>query len=138
MNRKLLVPVVLASAASLFSVNAAAQDVLVYDDNTEDQVAQTACTNLGYTCTVANSTNFNSLLTGSEWDLVVMDLPSTRPDGDWQGLLGAYIAGGGRVIQSGWSESDFVTLAADFEVVIAGSHQPIEIEGNRGAYIALH
>jgi len=106
--------------------NAQAQEVLVYDANTDDHVAQTACTNLGYTCTVANETDFDTLLNGAAWDLVIMDLPSTDPDGPWQTSLTTYIDGGGLAIQTGWSSSHFSTLAAVFEVSIAGSHDAVQ------------
>ena len=106
--------------------NAQAQEVLVYDHNTDDNVAQTACTNLGYTCTVANETDFDTLLNGSVWDLVIMDLPSTGPAGPWQTSLTTYIDGGGLAIQTGWSTSHFSTLAAVFEVSIAGSHDAVQ------------
>ncbi len=106
--------------------NAQAQEVLVYDTTDEDHVAQTACTNLGYTCTVANSTDFDALLNGAAWDLVIMDLPSTDPDGPWQTSLTTYIDGGGLAIQTGWDSGDFSTLAAVFEVSISGSHDAVQ------------
>jgi hypothetical protein len=113
------------SVLALLGSVAQAQSVLVYDHNTKDQVAQTACNNLGLSCTVANSADFVSELTGGNWDVVVMDLPSNRPEGDWQGAVSDYIAGGGRAIQTGWAEGDFASLADDFEVIISGNHQPI-------------
>ena len=119
--KRLLVLGALAIGCSV----AQAQNVLVYDHNTHDQVAQTACNNLGLACTVAGSADFVTELTGGAWDLVVMDLPSNVPAGDWQGELSTYIAAGGRVIQTGWNSGDFAVLAADFEVILSGDHEPI-------------
>jgi hypothetical protein len=112
---------------SIFSASAQAQNVLIYDDNSNDQVAQQACANLGYTCTVADSTNFVTLLTGGGWDMVVMDYPSNSPSGDWQTPLAAYINGGGRAIQTGWDAGDFTTLAATYEVVLDTDHNAITL-----------
>ena len=120
MKRFLLLFGLMLTAPALF-----AQAVLVYDENTDDAVAQTACTNLGYTCTVATSGDFVTQLTGGTWDLVVMDLPSTDPAGDWQTPLAAYITGGGKAIQTGWNGSDFTALADVFEVTLSGNHDAI-------------
>lgn len=102
-----------------------AQNVLIYDHNTNDGVAQTACTNLGFTCTVEGETTFTSALTGGTWDLVVLDLPSTIPDGAWQTALTDYINGGGRAIQTGWQTSSMNLIAPAFEVTLAGAHEAI-------------
>ncbi|HVN74806.1 MAG TPA: hypothetical protein VMT19_00715 [Thermoanaerobaculaceae bacterium] len=106
---------------------AQAQQVLIYDDNSNDHVAQEACAALGYSCTTGNSSNFVTLLTGQQWNLVVMDLPSTEPTGDWQTPLAAHIAAGGSAIQTGWDASDFTTLAASFEVTLGATHNPLTL-----------
>jgi hypothetical protein len=120
MKRLLMLCGLMLTAPALF-----AQAVLVFDNNSEDAVAQTACTNLGYTCTVADSANFVTELTGGTWDLVVMDLPSTGPTGDWQTPLAAYITGGGKAIQTGWNNADFTALASVYEVTLSGDHDAI-------------
>ena len=107
------------------TTGALAQSVLVYDNNTDDQVALQACDNLGYNCTRAISDDFVSLLEGGFWDLVVMDLPSNTPNGAWQDALTDYINGGGLAIQTGWNSGDFTALAAVFEVSLAGDHEAI-------------
>jgi hypothetical protein len=74
-------------------------NVLLYDNNTNNQRAQNALTTLGLSYTVGNSSNFNTLLTGSSWNLVVVDCPSTVPS--WGPLIN-YVNGGGRSIMSFW------------------------------------
>ena len=102
---------VFSALSLLCSVAAQAQEVLVYDDNSEDNVAATACTNLGYTCTVTGDSDFTSSLQGGGWDAVVMDFPSNPPLGDWQTAVSDYIVGGGRVIMTGWEESFILSKA---------------------------
>jgi len=115
--------------ACLLAGAASAQNVLVYDENSNDGVAATACTNLGYACTVAGAADFVTQLTGSAWDLVVMDLPSTRPTGDWQTPLAAYVTGGGRAILTGWEPTDFTTLAPLFGVTLGAGHDALPFHG---------
>jgi hypothetical protein len=78
-------------------------NVLIYDDNTDDQKALQAADNLGLAYTRAASSDFVTLLTGGGWDLVIFDCPSTYPNGDWQTALMDYVAGGGRLIMSYWT-----------------------------------
>jgi hypothetical protein len=75
------------------------ETVLLYDNNTNHHRAQNALTTLGLSYTVGNSLNFNTLLTGSSWNLVVVDCPSTVPS--WGPLIN-YVNGGGRSIMSFW------------------------------------
>lgn len=115
-----------ALAAVALATPALANDVLIYDDNTKSQVAQTACANLGYTCTRAVSGDFETQLAGAEWDLVVMDLPSNEPTGDWQGALAAHILAGGAAIHSHWNAGTANAVADAFEVTIGGSHPTLD------------
>ncbi|MEM7204111.1 MAG: hypothetical protein AAF628_27870 [Planctomycetota bacterium] len=75
-------------------------DILVYDDGTINQLAQTAAANVGPT-TVASSYDFNTQLTSQAWDVVVVDCPSTIPTGAWSDLTN-YINTGGKVVMGFW------------------------------------
>lgn len=112
-------------ALCLLAGAATAQNVLVYDDNSNDGVAAAACANRGYTCTVADSDNFTSLLTGGGWAIVVLDYPSNGPSGSWQSALATYVNGGGRAILTGWNAGDFTTLAPLFGVTLGASHDAV-------------
>ena len=102
-------------------------NILVYDNNSIFSTALTAVLNLGFTPTVANSGNFVSLLTGSTWDLVVMDNPSTEPAGAWQTALINHINGGGAAIHSHWFSSSLTpALQSAFEITTAGTHQTVD------------
>jgi len=79
--------------------NLSAEAILVYDDNTTNQRAQNALTALGLTYTVGGASNFNTLLEGSSWNLIIVDCPSTVPS--WGSLIN-YVNGGGRAIMSFW------------------------------------
>ncbi|MCL4806639.1 MAG: hypothetical protein KJ062_02415 [Thermoanaerobaculia bacterium] len=105
-----------------------AQNVLVYDDNSNDAVAATACTNLGYACTVAGSGDFLTQLTGGSWALVVMDYPSNHPSGDWQTALAAYVTGGGRAILTGWDAGALGSLAPVFGVTLGATHDALTFQ----------
>lgn len=104
---------------------ACAQRVLVYDENTKYQVAQTACANLGYACTRAVADDFVALLEGASWDLVVMDLPGDEPRGDWQQSLADHVTAGGAAIHSHWRRGSLAGLPTVFDVAIGPAHQTL-------------
>lgn len=89
--------------------------VLLYNHNATFDLANAALDDLGLAYTQANASNFNTLLTGSTWDLVVLDLPSNLPDGGFASLI-SYIAGGGKALMSFWALQSHADLAAAFEV----------------------
>jgi hypothetical protein len=117
--------IVVVAVIGLVAAPAGAQNVLVFDDNSYDSVAAQACANLGYSCTVAGYGDFVSQLTGGTWHLVVMDMPSTTPDGDWQTPLAAYVNAGGRAILTGWEAGSFTSLATLFGVSLGSTHNAL-------------
>ncbi len=124
--RSLVRPAVVVLVACVAAV-AQAQNVLVFDGYTTDHVAQQACSGAGFTCTVADPSNFTSLLTGGSWDLVVMDYPSNAPSGDWQTPLLAYVAGGGRAIMTGWDATALAPITSAFGVSLGSEHEPLTL-----------
>jgi hypothetical protein len=76
--------------------------------------------------------NFNTLLTGSSWDLVIMDMPSNVPLDGFADLI-AYIGSGGAAILSYWdldgnAIAGGAALAAAFEVTVASSFDtPLDV-----------
>jgi hypothetical protein len=115
----------MAFALATSCLSAQAQNVLVYDQSVNNNNAENGILSLGITPTLATSSNFNTLLTGGVWDLVVVDAPSTVPttaSGKWTPLI-AYIAGGGKAMMSFWdldndSGNGDPLLAAAFEVSV--------------------
>ncbi|HOP40672.1 MAG TPA: PEP-CTERM sorting domain-containing protein [Geobacteraceae bacterium] len=93
---------------------AQASSILVYDHNTRTQQTLNALNNLGLSYTRAYSSDFNSLLQGSAWDLVVVDCPSSHPT-SWDPLI-SYINSGGTVIMSFWNLDIYPVLADTFNV----------------------
>ena len=75
-------------------------DILVYDQNSVSQYAQTAANNVGDNVVVAGVDTFNAELTGGDWDVVVVDMPSTLLT-DFNPLID-YINGGGATVVSTW------------------------------------
>jgi hypothetical protein len=73
--------------------------VLVYDDNSVHHFASTAALALDPTRVVANSGNFNSLLTSQSWAAVLVDSPSNIPTGGWLPTIN-FVNGGGHVAMS--------------------------------------
>jgi len=104
-----------AMALSLFAAPTFATTILLYDDNTINQNTQTALNNLGLAFTVGNSSTFNGLLTGSSWDLVIMDVPSNTPSTGFADIVN-YVNGGGKAIVSFWTLQSEAALQAAFEV----------------------
>lgn len=79
--------------------------ILVYDENTYNHYAEQAANGLSPNVTVAGAVNFNALLTGRSWDLVLVDCPSTVPPDGWGDLID-FIDGGGLVVMSFWDWDD--------------------------------
>ncbi|UYV11780.1 MAG: hypothetical protein NCW75_10780 [Phycisphaera sp.] len=76
--------------------------ILVYDQNSNNSYALAAAEFVMPGEVVhAVASDFGSLLDSQEWDLVVLDFPSTRPDSG-QGVIVDYVNDGGRVILSTW------------------------------------
>jgi PKD repeat protein len=89
--------------------------ILVFDDWSYQQSAQEALARLGLSATVANATNFNTLLGSQAWDTVVVDCPGNTPIEGWDPLIG-YVANGGEVALSTYDLTDESALAAAFQV----------------------
>lgn len=93
--------------AILFAIMAgaaatASAQVLVYDQNSNNHYAQAGAAGAGLgAVTVADASNFNTLLTTGTWQVVAVDCPSTFPSDNWAGLA-AYVSGGGRAVMSFW------------------------------------
>jgi len=112
-----LMSIMILAGATLAS---AAPQILLYDDNTIHQYAQTALGNLSLGYTVGTGSTFNTLLGGGSWDLVVVDCPSNTP-GSWTPLID-YIDGGGKAIMSFWMLEGVPALAAAFDVSMTGTY----------------
>lgn len=122
----LLFGMVIALGVCAPTAPAGAQNVLVYDDNSTDGRALDACARVGgLTCTRAMSGDFVTRLSGSSWDLVVVDLPSNEPTGAWQSALIAHVTAGGRAIHSQWNSSSLMGIPAAFQATVAGEHDAI-------------
>jgi hypothetical protein len=118
----------------LSALSATAGNILLYDDNTNNQNAQAALADLGLAFTLANSGNFNTLLTGEAWNLVILDLPSTTPSGGFGDLI-THISGGGKALMSFWNLQGEAALAAAFEVSVASSFSsPVDVSAWDGAH----
>ncbi|MDA0666375.1 MAG: hypothetical protein O3A95_07100 [Planctomycetota bacterium] len=92
--------------------------VLVYENGSHHQSAQTAAQNLYPTSTtVEASGTFNTVLASQAWDLVVVECPGTLPSGGWQPLVN-YVNGGGVAVMSfwDWDGSANSLLLAPFEL----------------------
>jgi len=97
MRNVLILCLVLGLGGSAF-----AQDILVYDQNSNNQYAQTAAMAISPAGTVvAGASNFNTLLTSQDWDVVAVDLPSTKITGGWGPFID-YVNAGGAGIVSYW------------------------------------
>lgn len=101
----------------------AAPSILVYDNDSHHQRAQTALNSLSLGYTVGDSSTFNTLLNGSSWDLVVVDCPNFTPA--WTPLVD-YIDGGGRAIMGFWDlDNDAgygdAALPGAFDVAVSSS-----------------
>ena len=76
--------------------------VLIYDGGTYNHSAVESASRLGQPNMVATLGDFNTLLAGSPWDLVVVEYVNAAPSGGWDSLA-SYLAAGGRVAFSGWN-----------------------------------
>ena len=100
--------------------------ILVYDNNSEHSFATSAALNLSFFgTTVANATNFNTLLASGAWDAVAVDCPSEIPSGGWTPLIN-YANAGGEVVMSFWdwdNDSGFgaAGLTGAFDVSVSSS-----------------
>jgi hypothetical protein len=105
------------------------QRILVYDQSS-NHLAQAGAFDLSPGRThVATSTTFNSMLTGSTWDVVAVDQPaSCEPSGGWNTLIN-YVNGGGHVAMSYWdwdaSTCTSGALPAAFGVTVHSSFSDI-------------
>jgi len=93
--------VLLWACAVLLSGVVAVADILVYDNNTNNHYAQTAAGNLSPSVTVADSATFNTALNSQNWEVVLVDCPSTIPTGGWTDLINDVNAGN-PVVMSFW------------------------------------
>jgi MYXO-CTERM domain-containing protein len=111
---------------------AEAQAILIFDENSTNMRATDAATRLGLTFTRARAADFDALLRGSRWDLVVMDMPSGEPTSPdmtmpWQTALIDHVRAGGRAIHTHWYSVSLMGLPAAFEVTTVGEHTAIPL-----------
>lgn len=85
------------------AASAASGQVLVFDENSNNQYAQqgAALAGLG-AVTVANTSNFNTLLNSQAWQAVAIDCPSNYMSDDWAELANYITSGGTSVVMSFW------------------------------------
>jgi len=121
-------------AAGLAFATPGQADVLVYDEDTVRQFAQTAANNLGGTVVVAGELDFNTQLISQAWEYVLVDAPGTAPpSGGWDPLIN-FISGGGRVVMSYWDWDNDPELWPAFGVTSASSFSLIgQTLGDTGA-----
>lgn len=113
--------ILLATMAS----SASAQTILIYDENSTNMRAIDAATRLGLTFTRARAADFDTLLRGSRWDLVIVDMPSTEPSGMWQAAIVDHIAAGGRAIHTQWQSTTLGGLGPAYQVTIGMGHNAL-------------
>jgi hypothetical protein len=91
-------------------------NVLIFSYENDASHGILAANSLGLTYTVADMDNFETLLNGSSWDLVVMEAPTAWPGGA-AGSLVEYINAGGKALMSSYLISLLhPVLASAFEV----------------------
>ncbi len=90
-------------------------DVLVYEAWNHVHVAREAVSRLGYGYTLADSATFDSALVSQDWDVVVVDAPSSIPADGWAELIG-HVKSGGRVALSTWDVTYHPDLCSAFGV----------------------
>jgi hypothetical protein len=118
---------VLGTVLALMTPAARAQTILIYDNNSSNMHAVNAATRLGLPFTRTRADDFVTRLTGSRWDLVVMDNPSSEPVGAWQTALADHITAGGRAIHTHWNSGSLAGLPAAFQVTIGAAHDAIPL-----------
>jgi hypothetical protein len=109
-------------ALSLGAAPLAAQNVLLFDDNSDDGAAADTLARMltagdidAYE--VVGVEEFGNRLLAGGWHLVLMDAPSNLPN-LWAEELAQRVAGGSCAILSVWREQEALFLAPTFEVVI--------------------
>ncbi len=90
-------------------------NVLLYDHNSSFHTGSEALDLLGLTYTTSNSTDFVSLLESGDYDIAVLDHPSTDPAGAWEDALVTFVAGGGKVVHGYWRYESMTGLHAAYE-----------------------
>ena len=102
-------------------VTAAAQNILVYDENTNNQYAlQGAQAIPGATVTRAGSASFIGDLAGGPWDVVAVDCPSSIPAGGW-GALQTYVSAGNPVVMGYWDWDAYGGLTGAFDATVTAT-----------------
>ena len=92
----------LATTVSLAAITSAQAQILVYDENSINSYALNAAEFVRPGEVVrARAGDFGALLDSQDWELVVMDYPSTRPASGTEVLVD-YVNDGGLVILSTW------------------------------------
>ncbi|MEQ8317172.1 MAG: GC-type dockerin domain-anchored protein [Phycisphaerales bacterium] len=95
-------PTVFVGSLALAAAMPVHAQILVYDENSRNSYALAAAEVVRPGEVVrATATDFGVLLDSQDWELVVMDFPSTRPDSG-AGVLVDYVNDGGLVILSTW------------------------------------
>ncbi len=118
-------------AAALAAAPLAAQNVLLFDENSADSTAAAVLDGMLQAgdiegLTIAGQDEFGSLIAAGGWHLVVMDLPSNRPtDPDWHLEVALAIDDGACAIQTAWHSEDAAALASAFEVAVGAEHNAI-------------
>jgi len=94
------------------------QSILIFDANTQNHRAQGGVTSLGLSYTVANASNFDTLLGSQSWNLVIIDAPSTLPNFT---NFTNYVIGGGKAIVSTYVWGSETAMAAAMGVSANGN-----------------
>ncbi len=90
-------------------------DILLYEQNSVQQIGRQALDTLGYSYTPAGQSDFDAWLTSKYWGLVVMDAPSNRPDAGL-GEMVNFLNAGGRAAVSAYGLTTEPDLCAAFGV----------------------
>jgi hypothetical protein len=97
--------------------SAAADSILVYDENTHNHLAlQAAQATPGAVVVRATAQTFGTLLRNGTWDLVLADMPSTLPSANGLGALTDYVNKGGKAAMSFWTWQTEQALSDAFGV----------------------
>lgn len=106
---------VLAAFLHIAPAQAQCGEVLVYDVSRSGRLAAGADA-AGCAITEAGGSDFITLLTEGDWEIVALDVPSIAPSGSWRAPLIEYVEAGGRLTISYWRMNDPEDLAAAFDV----------------------
>ena len=136
---------------SVLTGSAVAQEILLYDHGAVRQNSRAALDHLGLSYTVGTTNTFDTLLSSSPWDLVVVDAPDEIPADpnngapiygslEWDAMK-AYVDSGGKAIMSFWEASDGVSsvyegleLPESFGVNQSLSENYSNISGHQDVY----